>query len=168
MGLFRKKPDPISQRERQLKDRIAALQGEIQQLNTKLEEDQAQPKVRSTALPHSQSTVTKTSLSAEPAFEELGRFHEQRQARAESTASHYNELGVRKYDLMTTLGRWFSHLKGSTPPNSRLVDYLAAGSIHGLRPLRYEKRVARNRFLVLCAFFIAVLWGLIYFWLRNR
>jgi hypothetical protein len=167
MGLFRKKPDLIRQKERQLKERIAALEGEIQHLNHKLDEDQAQPKVRSTALPH-QPGAAKPSPPAEPAFEELSQFHAHGQAPSESTTAHYNELGVRKYDLMTTLRRWFNHFKSPTPPSSRLVDYLAAGSIHGLRPLRYEKRVARNRFLVLCAFFIAVLWGLIYFWLRNR
>ena len=33
--------------------------------------------------------------------------------------------------------------------NPKLVNYLAAGSIQGLRPMRYEKRVARNRVLAL-------------------
>jgi cell division protein FtsB len=33
------------------------------------------------------------------------------------------------------------------------VSYLAAGGIQGLRPLRYEKRVARNRFI----FFVVIL-----------
>ncbi|MBE7501147.1 MAG: hypothetical protein HS113_12725 [Verrucomicrobiales bacterium] len=44
--------------------------------------------------------------------------------------------------------------------------YLAAGNVQGLRPLRYEKRVARNRFLMLLAAFIVILYGLIY-WYRN-
>jgi hypothetical protein len=41
------------------------------------------------------------------------------------------------------------------------VNYLAAGSIQGLRPLRYEKRVARNRFIVLAVILLLALWGLI-------
>ena len=47
------------------------------------------------------------------------------------------------------------------------IQYLAAGSIQGLRPLRYEKRVARNRFLALLALLILVLWGLAY-WSFKR
>ena len=41
------------------------------------------------------------------------------------------------------------------------MNYLAAGSIQGLRPMRYEKRVARNRFLVLAVIIVLVLWGLV-------
>jgi hypothetical protein len=40
------------------------------------------------------------------------------------------------------------------------VNYLAAGGVQGLRPLRYEKRVARNRFFVLVVVVTAVLVGL--------
>jgi len=42
-----------------------------------------------------------------------------------------------------------------------LISYLAAGSIQGLRPLRYEKRVARNRVFALTLVFLFVVWGLI-------
>ncbi|MGZ5544078.1 MAG: hypothetical protein ACXWIU_05350, partial [Limisphaerales bacterium] len=48
------------------------------------------------------------------------------------------------------------------PPlsNPKLVNYLAAGSIQGLRPLRYEKRVARNRFLAFAFVLVVVLFGI--------
>ena len=46
-------------------------------------------------------------------------------------------------------------LRGSPAVNPKLVSYLAAGSIKGLRPLRYEKRIARNRFIFLTVFFFA-------------
>ena len=59
------------------------------------------------------------------------------------TPDHYNELGVRKYDL-------------------------AAGGIQGLRPLRYEKRVARNRFIALVILLFFVLLGAISVLLRHR
>jgi hypothetical protein len=44
--------------------------------------------------------------------------------------------------------------------NPKLVNYLAAGSIQGLRPMRYEKRVARNRVLALVIVILLVLVGL--------
>ena len=42
-----------------------------------------------------------------------------------------------------------------------LVSYLAAGGIQGLRPLRYEKRVARNRFIVFTLILLVLLIGLL-------
>ena len=48
----------------------------------------------------------------------------------------------------------------STNPN--MVNLLAAGSIQGLRPLRYERRVARNRFLAFTTVLVLILIGL--FW----
>ena len=50
-----------------------------------------------------------------------------------------------------------------TPPasNPKLVNYLAAGSIQGLRPLRYEKRVARNCFVFLVVVLLLMLWGIL-------
>jgi hypothetical protein len=48
------------------------------------------------------------------------------------------------------------------------VSYLAAGGIQGLRPLRREKRVARNRFFVLVAFLFFVLLGILIVHVRNK
>jgi hypothetical protein len=76
-------------------------------------------------------------------------------------ADQYSEIGVRKYDLASVWRRWTNHFRGPATSNPKLVNYLAAGSIQGLRPLRYERRVARNRFIVLVVVLIAVLWGLI-------
>ena len=80
---------------------------------------------------------------------------------------HLNNLGVRKYDLPSALERLANHLKGPGSTNPRMVHLLAAGSIHGLRPLRYERRVARNRFLAFLILLLAVLWGLVYLYLRQ-
>jgi hypothetical protein len=78
-----------------------------------------------------------------------------------------NDLGVRKYDLAAGWQRWKNHFRGPAAANPRLVNYLAAGSIQGLRPLRYEKRVARNRFLLLVAILVLVLWGLFAAFIRK-
>ncbi|MHB1309935.1 MAG: hypothetical protein ACYDC1_08610 [Limisphaerales bacterium] len=158
MGFFRKKNDPLGERERELKARIASLEGEIRGLNHQIVEDQAQPKLRSTAKPGGPG----------PAFEPVRPPKSPNPFETETTPEHFNEFGARKFDLLAPLRRWWNQFHGTPAANPKLVSYLAAGSIHGLRPLRYEKRVARNRFLALCAFFIAILWGLIYFFLRNR
>ncbi|HVV71062.1 MAG TPA: hypothetical protein VHI52_06110, partial [Verrucomicrobiae bacterium] len=78
-----------------------------------------------------------------------------------NTPQHYNELGVRKYDLPALLRRIRNHFRGPSTTNPKLVSYLAAGGIQGLRPLRYEKRVARNRFIGLVIVLFLILLGLI-------
>ena len=79
-----------------------------------------------------------------------------RRARTSSTNS-----GVRKYDLPALFNRLRNHFRRPTTNNPRLVTYLAAGGVHGLRPMRYEKRVARNRFIVLAVVLFVILLGLI-------
>ena len=51
MAWFRKKPDPISDRERALSDEIAQIEAQIKMLDAKLHRDQEQPRFRSTAGP---------------------------------------------------------------------------------------------------------------------
>ena len=78
------------------------------------------------------------------------------------------ELGTRKFDLASLWQRVRNHLRGPSTSNPKLVSYLAAGSIQGLRPLRYEKRVARNRALLFIAALVLALWGLVAIFLRSR
>ena len=161
MAWLRKKPDPISDRARALNDEIARLESQIKQLDAQLQRDQSQPRLRSTALPHG-STVshpapapaaTPAPAAEEPIFEEVGQNLLKARGEAATTPEHYNELGVRKYDLPALLRRVREHFRGPSTTNPKLVSYLAAGGIQGLRPLRYEKRVARNRFI----FFVVIL-----------
>jgi hypothetical protein len=103
----------------------------------------------------------------EPIFEEVD--HNRLKSRdAASTPEHYNDLGVRKYDLPALFGRLRNHLRGPSTTNPKLVSYLAAGGIQGLRPMRYEKRVARNRFIVLFVFLFLMLVGIITVFVRNH
>lgn len=169
MGLFHKQSDPIAERERQLKAQIQALEGQIRSLNHEIGHAQAQPRLRSTASPGGRPVGAPTHPpQAEPAFEDAARPRSPNPFETETTPAHYNDLGVRKYDPLALVRRWLRQWRGAPPANPRLVSYLAAGSIHGLRTLRYEKRIARNRFLALCAFFVAILWGLVWFYLHNR
>jgi len=88
----------------------------------------------------------------------------------DDTASpdYYNELGVRKYDLPALWNRVRNHFRGPTTSNPRLVNYLAAGGVQGLKPLRYEKRVARNRVIELASILFLVMLGVILLWLKHR
>jgi hypothetical protein len=90
------------------------------------------------------------------------------QPESEASPQQYNDLGVRKYDIMGALKRLQNHLRGTPTANPKLVSYLAAGSIKGLRPLRYEKRIARNRFIFLSIFFALILWGVLIAIFKSR
>lgn len=186
MAWFKKKPDPISDRARALNDEIAALEEQIQQLSEQREPSPPPAKLRSTAIPHGETIQRSHEPEApapkletknakpetpplhEPIFEEVDQ--NRLKARGEvATPDHYNELGVRKYDLPALLRRIRNHFRGPSTNNPKLVHYLAAGGVQGLRPLRYEKRVARNRFIFFVAIlFFALLGVLLAFWKGHR
>ena len=193
MGLFKKKSDPISERSRAINAEIAALEAQIQKLSAQeipppapaptnhrpqsphpappLTPPPPQPRLRSTALPHHRHTAPVPPAPAprthEPVFEEV----EQKGLRSPPNATPpkpLHELGVRKYDLTAFWRRLKNHFRGPPTSNPKLVNYLAAGSIQGLRPLRYERRVARNRFIVVVICLVLVLWGLFAILARHR
>jgi hypothetical protein len=166
MGLLKKKPDLISDKAQALSAEIAALEAEIKKLDSQVAH-KSEPKFRSTARPAGQTfsgTVEKSlpvppPKPSEPVFEEVAKIAPRTEAEAPEL---FNDLGVRKYDLPALFNRWRNHLRGPTTSNPRLVNYLAAGGVHGLRPLRYEKRVARNRFIWLVIIVSVALFGLFY------
>jgi hypothetical protein len=166
MAWFKKKPDSISDRARRLNDEIAQLEAQIRRLDAQPQPPKTQPRLRPAALPQGAATPHAAAPPAKPAshepiFEEVDQDRLQARADAASTPEHYNELGVRKYDLPALLRRLRGHFRGPSTTNPKLVSYLAAGGIQGLRPLRYEKRVARNRFIALVIIFVLILLGLI-------
>jgi len=176
MPWFRKKPDLITDHARALNDEIARLESQIQRLDAQVERDQSQPRLRSTALPHG-STVSHSPSTPgappapaphEPIFEEMGRPLLEGRGEGTTTPEHFNELGVRKYDLPALLRRVREHFRGPSTSNPKLVSYLAAGGIQGLRPLRYEKRVARNRFIAFVAILFLLLLGTLVVFLKGQ
>jgi hypothetical protein len=172
MAFSKKKPDLISDKARTLNDQIAALEAEIKKLDAQLQRP-PEPRFRSTALPFGETIPRVPEKPApppapsEPVFEEVS--HAKLAPRADGEATElFNELGVRKYDLPALWNRVRNHFRGPTTSNPRLVNYLAAGGVHGLRPLRYEKRVARNRFFALFIIVVAALFGLfMIFWPKH-
>ena len=180
MAWFRKKHDPISARESTLSDEIAQLESEIKKLDARVKRNGgAHPKLRSTAIPHGmtvnhaeteEAPATRSRPVQEPIFEEVHveRIEDRSGVEISTTPEHYNELGVRKYDLPALVRRIRSHFRGPSTTNPKLVSYLAAGGIQGLRPLRYERRVARNRFIALVIILFLTLLGIIAVFVGHR
>ena len=178
MAWFNKNPDPLSDRASALNSEIAALEAEIKRLDTQAQRGANHPRLRSTAVPHG-ATVSHTGsvpeprpapapAPREPIFEQVDQHRLTTHPEAVNTPDHYNELGVRKYDLPALLRRIAAFFRGPGPANPRLVSYLAAGGVQGLRPLRKEKRVARNRVIALSLFLLLMLLGVIYMVVHNR
>lgn len=181
MGWFHKKSDPISDRARALNEEIAALEEQIKTLDSRVQRQQEQPRPRSPGLaqnthPLATSAAIPVPESAgaasppgvhEPIFEDIDQVRLKSKGDAHNTPEHYNELGVRKYDLPGLWRRLKSHFQGPSTTNPKLVSYLAAGGIQGFRPLRYEKRVARNRFILLAIFLFVILLGLLAVYVRR-
>jgi len=165
MGWLKKKTDPISDRARALSEEIAALEEQIKRLDSQVQAVPPAPRLRSTALPHGAAgpahtpAPPATPVQSEPIFEEVDQERLQAKEDTVNTPAHYNDLGIRKYDLAAFLRRLKNNIRGSPTMNPKLVNYLAAGSIQGLRPMRYEKRVARNRFLFIFIGVLALLIG---------
>jgi cell division protein FtsB len=186
MGLLKKKPDPISEKAQSLTARIAALEAEIKRLDSQLQTGdapaegpaQGSPRLRSTAVPHGPTVPhavpppspppARPAAPPEPIFEADGQEQLKSPPEAPITPQHFNELGVRKYDLAALFVRFRSHFTGPQASNPKLVNLLAAGSVQGLRPLRYEKRVHRRRFLLFVGFLLLVLLGILAVFLRNH
>jgi hypothetical protein len=184
MGLFSKKSDPIASKARELEQQIASVQLQIKQLNRKLEKPETArtssnvatnghehvippAPVRSTATPQGARPAPVRNIPPrEPIFESVDQ--PPPPAQGDPSKAHFNDLGVRKYDLPGAWRRLVGYFRGPATHNPKLVSYLAAGSIRGLRPLRYEKRVARNRFIVMSIFFAVVLYWLMAMFWRHR
>jgi hypothetical protein len=166
MAIFKKKADPLSERSRALAAEIASLEDQIKQLDTRLQQSPARPRLRSTARPHSPGVSP--APVREPVFEQVDHERVKSQAPPPPAPAHLTELGVRKFDLAGAWKRLQNHFHGPPANNSKLVNYLAAGSIQGLRPMRYEKRVARNRVLLLAGILFALLWCIYFFLFWRR
>jgi len=168
MAWYKKKPDPISDRARALNAEIAALEDRIKRLDSQRQNNPAHPRLRSTALPRGENATNGTAAPVRPAapaprqdpiFESVEQHPLESNGGDSANSAHYNELGVRKYDLPALWNRIRHHFRGPSTSNPRLINYLAAGGIQGLRPLRYEKRVMRNRLILLVTVIFVVLFG---------
>jgi len=179
MDWLKKKSDPASERAKALNSEIAALEAQIRQLDEQLQHPPASPRLRSTAVPHGETIrhphIETDSLNeamiethTEPVFEQISQERITTQNDMPNSREHFNEFGVRKYDFPAMLQRVKAFFTGPNTSNPRLVNYLAAGGVQGLRPLRKEKRVARNRFIFFSTLLFLGMFGILYWYFRNR
>jgi hypothetical protein len=153
-----KKGDPIARRARALNQELEALKAQIHRLGSELQRGETHSGGRS---------EQERLVFREPVFETVDHQRMTASPERDVPSGQYNDLGVRKYDLAGAWRRFARHFRGPPASNPKLINYLAAGSIQGLRPLRYEKRVARNRVLVLALILALMLLGIISVFMRH-
>jgi hypothetical protein len=141
MGLFRKNKDPLENRAKSVQEKLTDLQSQIEELG-----DPSQPFAAQPAPAVHDLNTDPNPLPRRPA--------------EAASAQPLDTLAQRPEKLWDRITKNFR--KPPVSNNPKLVNFLAAGSIQGLRPLRYERRVARNRFLAFTTILVLVLIGL--FW----
>jgi hypothetical protein len=151
IGWFKRKPDPMTSRSRELHHEIAALESQIAQLSDA--STLADPRQIQTVLQETRYLPPDPILRAD---EELTRSLPP--VTDPNCPGLFNNQGVRKFDLA---GWWLRARRQPAPAptgNDKLVAYLAAGRNYGYTALRSERRVARNRFILLAFVLLAMLW----------
>lgn len=145
--------------------RASRLQGEIDDLTCKIAELETRlgrPPTPAPAPTEISPPITPVVLAAPATPADAVDCAPARQSRQEfNTAAHYNRMGVRKFDLH---GLWLGirqSLGPPGPPNPKLTTYLAVNAIAGLPALKREKRVARNRVVVLGILLLLILWAVL-------
>lgn len=153
MGWFGKQVDPIEQRAKDLEREMAELESELRQAA------EEEPAFRSSAYPDQSGGEKELILE------------DYDQSQLKEPPSHIQEELDGVSSKPTGFREKFRRLKkevGATPvSNPKLVKLLSTGNIRGLEPLRYERRVARNRFLFMLALLLLVLTGLAMVLHRN-
>ena len=151
MGWFKRKIDPMTSRSRELHREISALESQIAQLSDA--STLADPLQIQTVLEETRCLPPDPILRADEAL-----IHSLPPVTDPNCPGLYNDQGVRKFDLA---GWWLrvTLQPAHTPTgNDKLVAYLAAGRNYGYTALRSERRVARNRFILLAFVLLAMLW----------
>ncbi|MCC7376354.1 MAG: hypothetical protein IT581_16975 [Verrucomicrobiales bacterium] len=156
----------MAKRAQSLNRRIAELEAEISKLNHTLTPDPASPPAPSTAAskPPSGRPQPPPATASDPVFEKMPP-RPNDPSRVAPQGQESVHLGLRR----PLWSQWWRRMKRQfvdpPPTNEKLVSYLAAGGIQGLRPLRYERRVARNRMIFIFVVVGLLLWGLlVVFW----
>ena len=151
MGWFKRKIDPMTSRSRELHSEIAALESQIAQLSSA--STLTDPLQIHTVLKETRYLPPDPILRADEALT-----HSLQPVTDSNCPGLYNDQGVRKFDLA---GWWLRARRQPSPSptgNDKLVAYLAAGRNYGYTALRSERRVARNRFILLAFVLLAMLW----------
>ncbi len=176
MGWFKKKLDPLSARERELERRLAELTSQIARIDPQ-KRGVPRPRLRPATLPNAAPHQSprpapeppRAPAPAEPVFERVDLEHTKRVETA-LTKDHFNDQGLRKYDLVAAWQRARAFLTRTEAPtsNPKLIKFLAVGRVDGLKPLRVEQRVARRRFIALFVILLLLLLGIFSVFMRGH
>ena len=167
MGLFNKRTDPIKDRERDLTSEIRQLERQISALKGVLQAsrddapDPETPVPAETNTPRSRPQESpKKAESGEMVFETVSARRLQGSNVNPFKDSH-DPQALQREGSSTIIEKLLRYFRGPTSSNPKLVSYLAAGNIHGLQPLRYERRVARNRLLLWIVIIMVLIVGML-------
>jgi hypothetical protein len=169
MGLFKKKADPLAQRANTLNRRIAELEAEIARLSQNVTPGSAQrPSAEPSAPLPSRAPAAAPLPSHDPVFERMPPRPVDPRSAGEPAGREAVQLGLRRPVWSQWWRRLKAHFVDPPPANEKLVNYLAAGGIQGLRPLRFERRIARNRIIFVVVVLGILLWGLLVMFRHTR
>ena len=132
--LPKKKADPITDRARALNAEISALEAKIQKLNQQIQSGQG-PRLRSTVYPSGPAGAGQIPRRRRRARRGRADFRGGQQKKLTqppdpaATPQHFNELGVRKFDLLAV---WRSLKKqfAGAPCGQSQADQLSGGGQH--------------------------------------
>lgn len=149
MGWFTKRADPLEKRAREIERELARLESEMED----------NPPV---VLPEDESQTSSNSQDPLP----LASRRPPRKGSVRLQES-IDALGSKPSGWRERWERFKLHFGATPATNPKLVKYLSAGNLQGLQPLRYEKRIARNRFFFMFFLLLLVLFGLFTVATRN-
>lgn len=152
MGWFGKPKDPMSARQAELDREIQAIQRRISDLAARpLPQAQRQPPRPRESGPSHPAAPQRPSPSPAPApFSIPGP----------RTGGLGSQAPSDRFNLVEAWQRLVQRLGFHPRRPSGLVHLMAAGSVHGLRPLRYERKIARRRFLLSLSLLLLLLYGI--------
>lgn len=159
MGWFRKPKDPMAARQAELDREIQAIQRRISDLAARPVPQPVPQPARARRWPDAAS-IPASDLSAQPTPAPLPApapfsVPTQRVAAASGPGAPAD-----RFNLVEAWQRWVHRLGFQPRRPSGLVHLMAAGSVHGLRPLRYERKIARRRFLLSLGLLLLILYGI--------
>ncbi len=156
--------DPISSRAKSISSRAKELKAEIRKLEKQSVKEPKFQRTTSTRLKPGASQTEEGSMAS--MFETIEHESLGLGEKTRDPKSHYNTQGVKKLDPLGWLKRQTEKTPASESETvekggtNKWVHYMATGGVQGLEPLRREKRIARNRFLLMFGIFLLILFGI--------
>ena len=156
--------DPFSSRAKVLNNRARELKAEIRKLEKQFTQEPKYQRTTSSRGKYEQRGTGDTRLRS--MFETIEHVSLGLKNNARDPEAHYNAQGVKKLDPMGWIKRQseknpaLENTDAEQANTTKWVQYMATGGVQGIEPLRREKRIARNRFLLMFTLFLVILCGI--------